>query len=167
MPRTSPVLGSIQMEQSVATMKLAITAALLAWTCTAVAAEKPNVLFIALDDLRPELGCYGQAHIHSPNIDRLAASGVLFEHAYCQYPVCNASRASLLTGLRPDSTGVSDNATHFRKKAPNVVTLPQQFKEHGYVTQSFGKLYHGAWEKAYVGRTLDDPRSWSGTNWYG
>jgi iduronate 2-sulfatase len=144
-----------------------LTAVLLVCACTAVAAEKPNILFIALDDLRPELGCYGQSHIHSPNIDRLAASGVLFNRAYCQYPVCNASRASLLTGLRPDSTGVFDNATHFRKQVPEVVTLPQQFKEHGYVTQAFGKLYHGAFEKAYVGREFDDPRSWNGTNWYG
>jgi iduronate 2-sulfatase len=148
-------------------MKLILTAALLTCTCTGFAAEKLNVLFIALDDLRPELGCYGQAHIHSPNIDRLAASGVLFSRAYCQYPVCNASRASLLTGLRPDSTGVFDNATQFRKQAPDVVTLPQQFKEHGYVTQAFGKIYHGAFEKAYVGRAFDDPRSWSGLNWYG
>jgi iduronate 2-sulfatase len=144
-----------------------LAAILIICACTASGAEKPNILFIALDDLRPELGCYGQAHIHSPNIDRLAASGVLFNRAYCQYPVCNASRSSLLTGLRPNSTGVFDNSTHFRKKAPNVVTLPQQFKEHGYITQAFGKLFHGAFEKAYVGRTLDDPRSWSGTNWYG
>ncbi len=131
------------------------------------AESKPNVLFIAVDDLRPELGCYGQSHIHSPNIDRLAASGVLFSRAYCQYPVCNASRASILTGLRPDSTGVFDNGTHFRKKAPDVVTLPQQFKTHGYRTQAFGKLYHGAFEKAYVGRTMDDPLSWSAGHWYG
>jgi arylsulfatase A-like enzyme len=148
-------------------LKLVIAVLLSICACTAIAAEKPNVLFIALDDLRPELGCYGQTHIHSPNIDRLAETGVLFNRAYCQYPVCNASRASLLTGLRPDSTGVSDNATHFRKQAPDIVTLPQQFKEHGYVTQAFGKLFHGAFEKAYVGRTLDDPRSWTDTNWYG
>jgi arylsulfatase A-like enzyme len=148
-------------------MKLILTATLLTCACTAIAAEKLNVLFIAVDDLRPELGCYGQAHIHSPNIDGLAARGVLFDRAYCQYPVCNASRSSLLTGLRPDSTGVFDNATHFRKQAPDVVTLPQQFKEHGYVTQAFGKLYHGAFEKAYVGRAFDDPPSWSAVNWYG
>jgi iduronate 2-sulfatase len=148
-------------------MKLILIATLLNSGYTAIAAEKPNVLFIAIDDLRPELRCYGREHIHSPNMDRLAAGGVLFSRAYCQYPVCNASRASLLTGLRPESTGVFDNATHFRKQAPDVVTLPQHFKEHGYITQALGKLYHGAFEKAYVGRSLDDPRSWSGTNWYG
>jgi arylsulfatase A-like enzyme len=126
-----------------------------------------NFLFIASDDLRPELGCYGKAHIHSPNIDRLAARGVVFKRAYCQYSVCNPSRASLMTGLRPDSTGVLDNRTHFRKKAPDVVALPQQFKQHGYVTQAFGKIYHGAFETAYVGRKCDDEPSWSKSHWYG
>ncbi len=150
-----------------AIMKLSLAAVLLTCAGTAFAAETPNILFIALDDLRPELGCYGQSHIHSPNIDRLAANGVLFNHAYCQYPVCNASRASLLSGLRPDSTGVYDNATNFRKRAPEVVTLPQHFKEHGYITRAFGKIYHGAFEKAYVGRAFDDPASWSMQPWYG
>jgi len=126
-----------------------------------------NVLFIAADDLRPELGCYGKVHIHSPNMDRLASRGVVFNRAYCQYSVCNPSRSSLLTGLRPDSTGVMDNRTHFRKKAPEVVALPQQFKQHGYVTQAFGKIYHGAFETAYVGRKCDDEPSWSKPHWYG
>ncbi len=119
----------------------------VAWTAIADT-RPPNVLFIALEDLRPELGCYGKSHIYSPNINQLAARGVLFNRAYCQFPVCNALRASIMTGLRPDSTGVSDNRTHFRKQAPDVVTLPQQFQEHGYVTQALGKLYHGAFEKA-------------------
>ena len=130
-------------------------------------ARKPNVLFIAVDDLRPELGCYGQAHIHSPNIDRLAARGVVFERAYCQFPVCNASRASILTGLRPDSTGVLGNGMHFRKKAPDVVTLPQQFKLQGYVSRSFGKIFHGAFENAYAGTAFHDPQSWSAPPWLG
>ncbi|MDZ4849611.1 MAG: sulfatase [Pirellulaceae bacterium] len=135
--------------------------------CGAEEDRKPNVLFIALDDLRPELGCYGQSHIHSPNIDRLSARGVVFERAYCQFPVCNASRASILTGLRPNSTGVFNNGTHFRTKAPDVITLPEQFKNHGYHTQAYGKLFHGSFEKAYVGRAFDDPRSWSVGHWYG
>ncbi len=130
-------------------------------------AARPNVLFIAVDDLRPELGCYGAGHIKSPGIDRLAARGVVFNRAYCQYSVCNPSRASLMSGLRPDSTGVMDNASHFRAKAPDIVTLPQQFRRHGYATQAFGKIYHGAFETAYVGRKCDDPPSWTEPHWYG
>ena len=148
-------------------MKFILTLALLVCAQLTVAADRPNVLFIALDDLRPELHCYGQTHIHSPNIDQLAKGGVLFDRAYCQYPVCNASRSSLMTGLRPDSTGVCNNSEHFRKRVPNVVTLPQHFKDNGYTTRCFGKLYHGAFEKAYVGREFDDPPSWSLQPWYG
>jgi iduronate 2-sulfatase len=134
---------------------------------SAIFAAPPNILFIAVDDLRPELGCYGESHIISPNIDKLANQGVVFKRAYCQFPVCNASRASIMTGLRPDSTGVFGNKTRFRSIVPDVVTLPQQFKQFGYRTQALGKIYHGAFEKAYVGRTFDDPPSWSGENWYG
>jgi arylsulfatase A-like enzyme len=129
------------------------TSAVLA-AATAVEAEaagpKPNVLFIAVDDLRPELGCYGKTHIKSPNIDRLARSGVLFRRAYCQQAVCGATRASLLTGLRPDSTGIYGNTTHFRDRVPDVVPLPQHFKQHGYHVAGMGKIYH-----------LNDPPSWS------
>ena len=120
---------------------------------------KPNILFIGVDDLRPELGCYGAEYIHSPNIDRLAAEGVLFERAYCQWAVCMPSRASLLTGLRPDSFG--GKANRFRAIVPDVVTLPQHFKNNGYFAQSFGKIYHGSWETAYVGNSFQDPVSWS------
>lgn len=149
-----------------AVAKLVFIVTLTIGASTVFAAEMPNVLFIAVDDLRPELGCYGEKHIHSPNIDRLAASGVVFERAYCQYPVCNASRASILTGMRPDSTGVYNNFTHFRKRAPEVVTLPQHFKNRGYVTKAVGKIYHGTFESAYVGRSFDDPPSWSEAPWY-
>lgn len=121
---------------------------------TASAANRMNVLFIAVDDLRPELGCYGQAHIHSPNIDRLAAEGMLFERAYCQMAVCSPSRSSLMTGCRPDRIKVHDLETHFRKAFPDVVTLPQWFKNHGYFVRGMGKLYHG-------GGKMDDPPSWS------
>ena len=114
---------------------------------------KPNVLFIAVDDLRPELGCYGKPVI-SPNIDRLAASGTLFERAYCQQALCMPSRASLLTGRRPDSTKVYAFDPDFREALPDVVTLPEHFKRSGYYTRAFGKVFH-----------KDDPRSWSEPLW--
>ena len=90
----------------------------------------------------------------TPNLDRLAARGVVFARAYCQQPLCNPTRASLLTGLRPTSTGVFHNDTHFREKNPDVVTLPQHFKNHGYVTMTIGKIFH-------VGK--EDPASWTET----
>ena len=131
------------------------------------APRRPNVLFIAVDDLRPELGCYGHRSVKSPHIDRLAKRGMVFRRAYCQQAVCSPSRTSLLTGLRPDSTRIYDLRTHFRKFVPDVVTLPQHFKAAGYHTQAFGKIYHGAFATAYVGSTLDDPPSWSVPTWRG
>lgn len=127
----------------------------------------PNVLFITVDDLRPELGAYGKNHVISPNIDKLAASGIVFQRAYCQQAICNASRASFLTGLRPDSTGVYDLVTHFRKKVPDVVTLPQLFKEQGYHAQAIGKIYHPAFPGFGIGSDLNDPASWSEPAWLG
>jgi arylsulfatase A-like enzyme len=115
-------------------------------------ADRPNVLMIAIDDLRPELGCYGAKHIHSPNIDALAARGTVFTGAYCQQAVCSPSRTSLLTGLRPDTTKIYELQTHFRKTIPDGVTLPQNFKNQGYVTAGLGKIFHGS---------LEDGASWS------
>lgn len=112
----------------------------------------PNVLFIAVDDLRPELGAYGNTHVKTPNIDRLAKTGVTFTRAYVQQALCNPSRASLLTGLRPDSIRVWDLQTRFRDSVPDVVTLPQQFMQHGYHTAAIGKIYHN---------TIPDSLSWS------
>ena len=117
-----------------------------------VAENRRNVLFIAVDDLRTELGCYGIKQIQSPNIDSLAERGTVFDHAYCQQAVCSPSRTSLLTGCRPDTTRVYNLVTHFREHLPDVVTLPQHFKNHGYFTRSVGKIYHGG---------LDDAQSWS------
>ena len=101
-----------------------------------------NVLFIAIDDLRPALGCYDDEIALTPNIDALAARGTTFLRAYCQQAVCSPSRLSLMTGRRPDTTRVWDLITHFRQALPNVVTLPQHFKAHGYHTRSIGKIYH-------------------------
>ena len=113
---------------------------------------KPNVLFIAVDDLRPELGCYGSSIAKSPNIDRFAKSAVTFTRAYCQQAVCNPSRASLMTGLRPDTIKVWDLKTDFRKTTPEAVTLTQQFMNHGYHAVGIGKIFHN---------DIQDPLSWS------
>jgi iduronate 2-sulfatase len=115
-------------------------------------AARPNVLFIAVDDLRPQLGCYGDPVAITPNLDGLAARGTLFRRAFCQQAVCNASRQSLLSGRRPDSIRVWDLKTVFRDTAPDVVSLPEYFKQQGYFAQSFGKIYHDG---------LPDPQSWS------
>ncbi len=116
------------------------------------ASERPNILFIAVDDLRPELGCYGKDYIKSPNIDSLAKNGMVFNRAYCQQAVCSPSRSSLMTGARPDTTKVWDLTTHFRGALPNVVTLGQHFKQNGYFVQGMGKIFHGH---------LDDAPTWS------
>ena len=116
--------------------------------------QKFNVLFIAVDDLRPNLGCYGDPIAVTPNIDQLASNGMLFSRAYCQQAVCAPSRASIMTGLRPDQIRVWDLQTHFRENVPDVVTLPQYFKKHGYHAQSVGKIYHDPLK-------AKDPQSWS------
>lgn len=124
----------------------------------ATTGKKPvNVLFIAVDDLRNELGCYGQSHIVSPNIDKLASQGIIFNRAYCQQALCSPSRTSLLTGLRPDSSGVTNLTTHFRNIVPDVVTLPQYFRQNGYHTFAMGKIFHPG---------LDDSLSWSQPTWW-
>ena len=128
----------------------------------AVAAEpKMNVLFIAVDDLRPELACYGAAQMRSPNIDRLASRGLLFERAYCQVAVCNASRNSMLSGCRPDTTRIFNNQIFLRPTMPDVLTLPQHFKNNGWYTMSLGKIFHHSEREPG-----DDPQSWSEPAWY-
>jgi iduronate 2-sulfatase len=120
---------------------------------------KPNVLFIAVDDLKPLLGCYGDAIVKSPNIDRLAARGVLFERAYANQAVCSPSRNALLTGLRPQTLGIYDLGTNFRQARPDAVTLPQYFRSAGYRTEAMGKIFH-------VGHgNHEDPASWSVPHW--
>ena len=122
--------------------------------CVAQAAEtKPlNVLFIAVDDLRPEINASGSNVIKTPNLDRIAAKGTTFDRAYCQQAVCSPSRSSLMTGRRPDATRVWDLETHFRTALPDAVTVAQYFKNHGYHSMSMGKIFHGG---------FDDPQSWS------
>ena len=123
----------------------------------AKAVGRYNVLFIMADDLRPLLGCYGHSEMRTPNIDVLAERGTLFNRAYCQYPLCNPSRVSMMTGLRPETTGVYDNTAGLRGALPEVVTLPQYFKTSGYHTRSVGKITHvGAWK---------DKLSWSAPIW--
>ncbi len=104
--------------------------------------EKPNILFIAVDDLKPWVSAYGDKHAKTPGMDRLAREGVVFQNSYCQQAICAATRASILTGMRPDKTRIWDLITDFRQVNPNAVSLPEYFKKNGYETTGMGKIYH-------------------------
>lgn len=117
------------------------------------APSRPNILFVAIDDLRPELGCYGSEIAITPNIDALAKSGLQFNRAYCQQAICSPSRASLMTGARPETTNIIENYTYFRDLHPDIITLPQHFRANGYETAYCGKIYHG--------KFTDEEKSWS------
>ena len=104
--------------------------------------QQPNVLLIVSDDLSCRVGCCGDRLVHTPNIDRLGGRGVLFERAYAQYPVCNPSRCSFLSGRRPESTGILDNTVGIRSKCPDIVTLPQCLRQSGWFTAGIAKISH-------------------------
>lgn len=151
-------------------MRASIRAALTVWSLFGVAAggtepgQRPNVLLICVDDLKPAIGCYGDAAAKTPNIDRLAARGVRFERAFCNQAVCSPSRNALLLGLRPQTLGIYDLGTNFRRSAPTIRTLPQRFADEGWHTASLGKVFHvghgnrgddGGWsEPPFPGRTV-------------
>jgi iduronate 2-sulfatase len=145
--------------------RLLICVCLIAWVLCALsfapmssrstaAIQKPkyNVIVIASDDLRPTLGCYGNNIVKTPNIDKLASQGIRFDRAYTQFPLCNPSRTSLLTGRYPTQTGVMDNELYFRALHPEFVSLPQHFKANGYATLRAGKIFHGG---------IDDTEAWT------
>ena len=119
----------------------------------ALAADRPNVLFIAVDDLRPELGCYGSPIAVTPNLDKLADDGLLFNRAYCQQAICRPSRASLMTGTRPSTTGLYHNYVALRELQPDILTMPEHFIANGYEAAYCGKIFHNG--------DTDEGRSWS------
>lgn len=143
-------------------------AALLA-TAAAAAAQKPfvsakgkpNVVFIVVDDLNTDLGVYGHPHVKTPNLDKLAARGVRFERAYAQYPMCNPSRLSFLSGKRPETIGIFDNRSPVRARHPDIVMLPQLFRQQGYFSARIGKVFHDELYDLKV--NADDPLSWDMT----
>lgn len=122
------------------------------WIASVGAVERPDVLLIVVDDLRPMLGCYGDARARTPHVDRLAERSVIFEQAYCQYAKCGPSRLSFMSGLRPDSVGVTDHrdasAQAFRKRRADATMLPRWFREHGYASLGLGKVQHDGWDVA-------------------
>ncbi len=135
-------------------LSLTLACFLLA-SCNVEPAATPNILFIAIDDLKPTLGCYGDTRIHSPHIDELAERGMVFLNNHCQQAVCGPSRASLLTGRYPDEISVWGFYS-IRERNPDIITLPQHFRNNGYTTVNISKIFDY--------RTVDkgmDTISWS------
>src|SRR6187455_2447996 len=119
---------------------------------------RPNVLLLMSDDLAATLGCYGHPLAKTPHLDALAKRGVLFERAYCQFPHCNPSRSSMLTGLRPDTTCVTNNEDNLYENIPGIMTLPHLFRNHGYATARCGKIFHLGVPTGL--ESMDDPEAW-------
>lgn len=144
-------------------LHFAIAALASLWSANRIAADDtvrhPNVMLICVDDLKPVLGCYGDKIAQTPNIDRFAGQGVLYEAAYCNQAVCSPSRNALMTSLRPQTLGIYDLATNFRRSRPDAVTIAQHFQQHGYITQALGKVFH-------VGHgNTEDEASWTVPHW--
>lgn len=140
-------------------LKLFLTTVMLVlWAGLVFAAAPPNVLIIVSDDLNTHLGCYGETIAKTPNIDALAKQGVRFDHAYCQFPHCNPSRSSFLTGMRPRTTRVTNNEDNLYNNVPDVMTLPRWFREHGYATARCGKIFHLGVPAG--DESMDDPKAW-------
>ncbi len=140
--------------------KFALIAMLLLCSSLSAADKRPNVLFLMADDLNNRLGCYGDPRVKSPNLDRLAARGVVFERAYCAFPLCGPSRNALLTGLYPNSNGILGNGQIFRQTIPKHVSLPQSFRQAGYFAARIGKMYHYNVPNSIGTNGHDDPGSW-------
>lgn len=158
-PRKSTITRSLQIVHCI--FGLLITGSSLSWAAGKESPERPlNVLFIVVDDLRTELGCYGVEEVISPNFDRLAEKGMICHNAYAQYPVCNPSRSSFLSGLRPEEAGIVSNKVPFRTKLPDLVTLPQLFRQNGYYTAGIGKIFHLGQDESGKPALFQDPLSW-------
>lgn len=138
-------------------MRSFILSGFLAPCSLLLSADRPNVLFIASDDMRPQLGCYGDKTVKSPNIDKLAAHGMVFERSFVQQALCSPSRISMLSGRYPATTQIFEIGRTLRTTMPDITTLPQHFKNNGYHTRSLGKIYH-------VG--IDDDDSWTIPAWH-
>jgi arylsulfatase A-like enzyme len=141
---------------------IAAIGGLLLLANAAVAQPKLNVLFFMSDDMRTDLACYGHPQVKSPHIDALAKSGVLFDRAYCQYPLCNPSRTSMLNGRYPTSTDVLDNRLWFGALHPEFVSLPKHFKNNGYASLRCGKIFHGGIDDAEAWDEGSEPRNFEG-----
>jgi len=128
---------------------------------TRIQSSKPNVLFLICDDLNCDMSTYGHPTVQTPNMDRLAARGVRFESAHCQFPLCGPSRISFMTGMYPDQTLVHRNSVYVREHTPNVLTIPQVFRSAGYFATRVGKIYHYNVPRHVGTSGHDDPYSWN------